>query len=104
MQILDFPTTDRETLTARTKRRTAVDLFDEPDSFADQLSTTETGARPKSVAALNPPAIFSKSDIRRFQRDDAMAAGMMATILSLAFAILLSLAIGVNIWMQFGAR
>ncbi len=38
------------------------------------------------------------------QNDDAMAAGVIGTILSLAFMTLLSLTVAVNVWMQSMSR
>ncbi len=47
---------------------------------------------------------FTEAEIRAMQNDDAMAAGVIGTILSLAFVTLLSLTVAVNIWMQSIAR
>jgi hypothetical protein len=41
---------------------------------------------------------FSRAEIRALQSNDAMAAGVIATILGFAFLALLTLAISVSVW------
>ena len=50
------------------------------------------------VATESVDAHFSEGDVRSFLGNDAMAAGVIATILTLAFVTLLGLAIGVTVW------
>ena len=53
---------------------------------------------PKLATAASPIASFTSNEIRSFQNDDAMAAGMIGVILGLAFLCLLTLVVGASIW------
>jgi hypothetical protein len=104
MQVLDFETADTGILSARRARRTTVDPRPEPDAVAGRPPPTAAGAEPGSIQTVDSLSPFTEAKIRKLQNDDAMAAGMIAVILSLAFVVLLSLTIGVNIWMQSVSR
>jgi hypothetical protein len=45
-----------------------------------------------------PIANFTAAEMNSFQNDDAMAAGVIAVVLGLAFVVLLTLTIGVSVW------
>lgn len=49
------------------------------------------------------PDLFTEEDQEAFQRDDAMAGGMISVILSIAFCVLMSLVIGVTYWTMTAA-
>lgn len=46
---------------------------------------------------------FTDDELDSLHRDDAMAAGMIAVILGIAFTVLLSLVIGVTVWTAMSA-
>lgn len=48
---------------------------------------------------VTPEAAFTNAELFSLHQDDAMAGGMIAIILSFAFVVLLTLAVGVNVWM-----
>lgn len=50
------------------------------------------------VPPAQGPVDFTTADLRSFRSNDAMAAGMMAVVLGIAFLVLLSLAVGVSVW------
>lgn len=52
---------------------------------------------PQPLPAAGPD-LFTEEDQAAFQRDDAMAGGMISVILSIAFCVLMSLVIGVTYW------
>ena len=66
----------------RSKWQPAVMTFDEPEA----------------VVSDAPPAGFTTAEVQSFRHDDAMAGGVIAVVLGLAFVVLLTLAIGVSVW------
>jgi hypothetical protein len=99
MQVLEMTTTPVSTLPARSRHLAATSLCGDMDRVADCPPAKTAQAQPRQVDALNSLGQFTEADIRKLQDDDAMAAGMIGVILSLAFMVLLSITIGVNIWM-----
>ncbi len=104
METLETTTAKTGTLPARRARPAAADHRLESDAISDALPPTAAEAQPAPVQAVDSIGCFTEVEIRKLHNDDAMAAGMIAMILSLAFLVLLSLTIGVNIWMQSISR
>ena len=99
MQVLELTTTHTLTPPARPGRLAATSLCEDMDRVAECSTAKAPQAQPGEVNAVNSLGQFTEADIRKLQHDDAMAAGMIGVILSLAFVVLLSITIGVNIWM-----
>ncbi len=119
MQVLESATATARLLPPRRGQTAAIDPDAEPSSVADRPPVSVTEAHSGSVQTeysprqISPRQIspghystghhstgpFTAAEVRNMQRDDAMAAGMITVILSLAFVVLLSLTICVNIWM-----
>ena len=65
----------------------------------DFPETTFDNQAPVDLLVDEPAhAEFSDEERESFHRDDAMAAGMVSVILTLAFLVLVALAIGVTAW------
>ncbi len=57
----------------------------------EAVDTQETRLAPQEIN-------LTDSDINSLHRDDAMASGMIAVILSIAFVVLLGLVVSVSVW------
>jgi hypothetical protein len=61
-------------------------------------SSFETVGIAGSAAANSAAVGFTTAEMASFQNNDAMAGGMIAVILGLAFSVLLGLVITVSVW------
>lgn len=82
---------------------TAGDPRVESDADPDRPTRTAAEAQSEAVQNLDSIGRFTEAQIRQMQNDDAMAGGMVGMILTMAFVILLSLTICVNLWMRFAS-
>jgi hypothetical protein len=115
MRVLEPPSANAKLLPARRGYAAAIDPDPDPEPkpFADRPPASAAEVRSGSVQTEYPlgdspeqystgqlsTGHFTEAEVRNMQRDDAMAGGMIAVILTLAFVVLLSLTICVNIWM-----
>jgi hypothetical protein len=99
MQVLELTDAPASTLPAQTGHLAATSRYEDMDPVTDGPRATAARAQSGQFAAAELLGEFTEADIRNLQNDDAMAAGMIGVILSLAFVVLLSITIGVNIWM-----
>jgi len=100
MQALESATANARLLRARRGYSAVIFPDAEAGPIADRPSARVTEAHSASVQIEHSPGQFTAAEVRNMQRDDAMAAGMIGVVLGLAFTVLLSLTICVNIWMQ----
>jgi hypothetical protein len=101
---LESETSNKGTLSLSHSRYTEADPRLEPDGVAERAPPTAAEVQSRSVHSVHSIGRYTESQIRQMQNDDAMAGGMISTILTMAFVIFLFLTIGVNIWMQSLSR
>ncbi|MDB5387126.1 MAG: hypothetical protein JWM11_2772 [Planctomycetaceae bacterium] len=59
------------------------------------MTSSHESEQPRVSLGFSP---FTAAEMESFQNNDSMAAGMIATILGLAFLVLLGLVITVSVW------